>query len=136
MPEMQDGISSLYFINIAHMTSCIKISHWSNALWEVFRISSLMSHASQSIVSSPDMGVLTERIPRTRKYSKYTLSPSLEARLVNLQGGPKKTTPNFGSHFDIFLDKKYNLFLDANKEGLFGKGCEKKNNFAFILFKT
>ena len=34
---------------------------------------------------------------------------------VTIQGGPKKTTPNFGGHFDILPEKFYNLYLDAIK---------------------
>ena len=52
-----------------------------------------------------------------------------------IQGGPKKTTPNFGGHFDLLSDKNYNLFLDAIKVSLFGISCGAINDIAFILCK-
>ncbi len=65
------------------------------------------------------------------------LLESLILFLLIIQGGPKKTRPNFGvgDHFDLLSEKNYNLFLDAIKVSLFGISCENINDIAFILCK-
>ena len=55
--------------------------------------------------------------------------------MCEIQGGPKKTTPNFGSHFDLLPEKFHKLILDAIQVGLFGISCENMNDIAFILYK-
>ena len=50
-------------------------------------------------------------------------------------GWSKKTTSNFGGHFDILPEKLYNLCLIAIKGSLFGIRCENMNDIAFILCK-
>ena len=52
-----------------------------------------------------------------------------------IQGG-KKTTPNFGSHFDMLSEIFYSLFiLVILMRVLFDISCENMDNIAFILFE-
>ena len=51
-------------------------------------------------------------------------------------GWSKKTTPNFGGHFDLLPENFYNLLLDAIKGSLFGISCENMKDITFILFKS
>ncbi len=52
-----------------------------------------------------------------------------------IQGGQKKTTPNFGGHFDLFPEKQNIIFIVTIKGYLFGISCENVNDIAFTLFK-
>ena len=45
----------------------------------------------------------------------------------------KKTTPNFGSHFDTLTEIFYHLFWYGIKPRLFDISCDKMNDIAIIL---